>query len=612
MSNKTTGGRLLAEMLQREGVDHLFGIIDGTYLQFFASGHDLGMRIITPRHEATALHAAGAYARMTGRLGVAMASNGPGVANALSGVAVEQGEGNRVLLITSSRRPQIAYPDRGGAYQCFDQCGVIAPMSKWSQTVKSADRLVEMMHKALRACFSDRPGVVHLDVPETIMNGKVDRPDSLAEPSQYRVLRPQEPAAADIQRTMELLAQAKAPALHVGSGAIHAQAYAEVQELAELLHAPITTSWGGRSVVAETHPLVFPIIHIDAVNTVRQQADFLLCLGSDLGETDWWAKPPYWRDPSQQSFIQVDIDPEILGRNHRTDLPVLADLKRFLQLLIAAIKADAARCPVDAERKHTVQRWQAKRDAHRAELDTTLADRSTPMVTAHVADTCQRILPAEAIGVFDGGNTAVWGNFYTRFASPNSQLGTHHFGHLGAGLGQAIGAAVARPEAPVYCMIGDGAMGFHVQDIETAIRHELPIIFLVCCDRQWGMVKLTERIGLDPVRTMVKKALGTQDGEFDGLAEATRKPLRKLLSGALSADKTINADLQETDYAKLAASMGAWGARVNAPDQLDQALSDALASQRCAVIHVDVDAEKHLWAPGLMHFKDMHQEPAGR
>lgn len=608
MSNKTTGGQLLAEMLQREAVDHLFGIIDGTYLQFFSSCHELGMRIITPRHEATALHAAGAYARMTGRLGVAMASNGPGVANALSGVAVEQGEGNRVLLISSSRRPQIAFPDRGGAYQCFDQCGVIGAMSKWSQTVKSADRLVEMTHKALRAAFQGRPGVVHLDVPETIINGKMERPGSLAQAQEYRVTRPLQPALADIEDSVKLLLAARNPALHVGSGAIHAQAHAEVQELAELLHAPITTSWGGRSVVAETHPLVFPIVHIDAVNTVRQQADLMLCLGSDLGETDWWAKPPYWRKPEEQRFIQVDCDPEILGRNHRTDIAVQADVKQYLQALIVALK-DALPAGERSERVRSVQAWQDKRDAHRAELDEVLADRKAPMVTAHVADACNRLLPENAVGVFDGGNTAVWGNFYARLRSPNSQLGTHHFGHLGAGLGQAIGAAVACPDRPVFCMIGDGAMGFHVQDIETAIRHQLLVIFLVCCDRQWGMVKLTERIGLDPLRTMVKKAIGAKDGDFEGIAEATRKPLRKLLSNTLATDKTINADLQETDYEKLAASMGAWSARVSAPDELDTALKQAVASERCAVIHVDVDAEKHLWAPGLMYFKDMHQEP---
>ncbi len=322
MSSKVSGGRLLAEMLQAEGVDHLFGIIDGTYLQFFAGCHDLGMRLITPRHEATALHAAGAYARLTGRLGVAMASNGPGVANALSGVAVEQNEGNRVLLITSSRRPQIAYPDRGGAYQCFDQSGVIGAMSKWSQTVKSADRLQELMHKALRACFQGRPGVVHLDVPETLINGQMPAPARLLSPSEYRNTQALLPTNQAIARSVELLTGAQLPVLHVGSGALHAQASAEVAELAHRLQAPVTTSWGARGVIPEDDELVFPIMHIEAVNAVRNAADCILCLGSDLGETDWWGRPPYWRKPEEQAFIQVDIDADILGRNHRTDLAV--------------------------------------------------------------------------------------------------------------------------------------------------------------------------------------------------------------------------------------------------------------------------------------------------
>src|SRR5512143_3803333 len=159
----TTGGNVIARMLKEEGVEKIFGIIDGTYLRLLKGSVDLGIELITPRHETIAAHMAGAYARMTGKLGVCIASNGPGVANMLSGVAVENGEGNRVLLITSARRTGIIYPDRGGAYQCFNHVGVISAMSKWSQTVASFDRLPELMRQALRRCYSGRPGVVHLD-----------------------------------------------------------------------------------------------------------------------------------------------------------------------------------------------------------------------------------------------------------------------------------------------------------------------------------------------------------------------------------------------------------------------------------------------------------------
>ena len=155
------GGELLAAMLAAEGVSRVFGIIDGTYLGLYTAFEKYGIELISPRHESSAAHMAGAYARSSGKLGVCMASNGPGVANILPGVAVETGEGNRVLLLTSCRRTGIAYPERGGTFQYFDQVGVTAPMTKWSQTVHSPDRLPELARQAFSAAWQGRPGVVH-------------------------------------------------------------------------------------------------------------------------------------------------------------------------------------------------------------------------------------------------------------------------------------------------------------------------------------------------------------------------------------------------------------------------------------------------------------------
>src|SRR5690606_30201623 len=160
-----------ARMLAAEGVDTVFGIIDGTYFGLYSSLPGVGIDLVSPRHETSAMHMAGAWARLTGRLGVAIASNGPGVANALPGIAVENGEGNRVLLITSSRRTGIGSPDRGGTYQYFDQVGVTRAMTKWSGHVPTRDRIPEMLRRALRLSWRGRPGVVHLDVPEDVLNG---------------------------------------------------------------------------------------------------------------------------------------------------------------------------------------------------------------------------------------------------------------------------------------------------------------------------------------------------------------------------------------------------------------------------------------------------------
>lgn len=615
MSKMTSGGRIVAEMLANEGVDTIFGIVDGTYLQLFASCVDLGMRMVTPRHESTAAHMAGAYARLTGRIGVCMASNGPGVANILPGVAVENGEGNRVLLLTSCRRPEISYPNRGGAYQTFDQVGVIRHMAKWSETVKSPDRLPELLRAALRACYSGRPGVVHLDLPETLVNGKLD-PVQMVEPAAYRRTEPILPSKRQVEAAADLLLEADMPMIHAGSGVIHARAFEELAEVAERLHAPVTTSWAARGVLPETAELAFPMIHIETVNKVRNQADAVLCVGSDLGETDWWGKAPYWRKASEQKWVQVDIDESVLGRNHPVDIAVQADVKVFLRHLSAALQERSN--PKLGSRRRTVSKLTQARDTHRKQLDVALEDVSDPMVTAHVGVACREVFRDDAVFVFDGRSTAVWGNFYTQIRTPNSMLGTAHFGHLGAGLGQALGAAVARPNGQVCCIIGDGAMGFHPQELETAIRHELPAVFVVCSDRQWGMVKLSEQMGLDPVRTVANKVLGKDGGPMSlpiesktlkNAAQTMLGPIKNVVARGLNEARSINADLGEIHWDDLARSMGAHGERVSEPSELVPALKRCLASNKAAVVHVDVDPEKHLWAPGLKYFKAMHQEP---
>ena len=490
----TTGGATIARMLEREDVAAFFGIVDGTYTQLFAHLVERGLTMFSPRHESIAVHMAGAYARMTGRL-----------------------------------------------------------------------------------------GVVHLDVPEDLINGSASEP-MLPRPDQYRRSTALEPAGADVQRAAELLARARLPMIHAGSGVIHALAFGELAQLAERLHAPVTTSWGARGVFSERSPLAWPMVHVEACTQLRNAADLVLCVGSDVGETDWWGKPPYWAPPARQRWIQVDVDERVLGRNRPVELAVLADARCFLARLLDAVKQ--AGPPPEAQRAQVAALAEQKR-SDRAALDAALAKRAAPMLTAHVGAACRAAFPDDAIFVFDGGNTSVWGQFYTELRRPNTQLSTAHMGHLGAGVGQALGAAVAHPGRPVCCIIGDGAMAFQMQEIETAVRHGLAPVFVVCCDRQWGMVKINQKVALGPVKQGFARALGP---DHEG---------------------TINTDLGEIAWDRVAEAMGAHGERVAHPDQLGPALERCLASRRCAVLHVDVDRDAHLLAPGLLHFKAMHQEPVG-
>jgi acetolactate synthase-1/2/3 large subunit len=384
----------------------------------------------------------------------------------------------------------------------------------------------------------------------------------------------------------ELLAQAKLPFIHAGSGIIHAQAYAELAELAELLHAPVTTSWAARGVLSEDSPLAWPMIHIKACNSLRNQADVALVLGSELGETDWWGKPPYWAPWDQQKMIQVDIDQQVLGRIRPADLLVAADVKRFMRALIDRLADNKGGMPL-AARKEAVAKLAQEKEKDRAKLDEKLADTGSPLITAQVGAALGKVMDPDAVLVLDGGNAAVWGSFYSKLRTPGCLLGTHHHtGQLGAGTGMALGAAAARPGSQVFCITGDGAMGFHPQELETAVRHGLKVVFLVCCDLQWGMVKINQSFALHPVQTMLKKSL--------------------------EPGKTIGTELGPIAWDDLARSMGAFGARAKDPAGLREALEQAVDQPLPAVIQVEVDPVKHMWAPGLIHFKAMHQEPKGR
>jgi len=286
-------------------------------------------------------------------------------------------------------------------------------------------------------------------------------------------------------------------------------------------------------------------------------------------------------------MIQVDIDEENLGRTKAASLTVMADAKVFLKELIRRLQEMKSEMPLE-ERRKAVAKLAKSRDEDREKLDKKLAKHtSAPMLTGHVPMAAQRVFDDDAVTVFDGGNTSVWGNFYHQVRVPNTLLGTAaHMGHLGAGVGMALGAAAACPDKQVCCIIGDGAFGFQPQEIETAIRHDLKVIYMVVCDKQWGMVKMTQSIALKPIKMMIKKSL---------------RP-----------DETINSGLEEVRWDKVAEAMGGHGERVSLPEELEPAIKRCLAANRCSVIHVDVDSDKHLWAPGLMHFKTMHQEPKGK
>jgi acetolactate synthase-1/2/3 large subunit len=317
--------------------------------------------------------------------------------------------------------------------------------------------------------------------------------------------------------------------------------------------------------------------HLDLYTRLRTEADVVLVLGSRVGETDWWGKPPYWGRPAGQTTIQVDVDDATLGGTRPVDVAILADLGPFLARLRDDLMSQPPTPRADS--------WSTERTSDRAKLDKRLEKSTDAVNPAWVPIRAAQAFGEDTIWVFDGGNSTVWSHFFHETTRPNSLLTTFKFGMLGAGVAQALGAQVAAPDRRVVCLIGDGAMGFHPQEVETAVRNELPVVWVVFVDRQWGMVKMNQQFALKPLKTVVRKSL--------------------------SEDETINADFAEIRFDDLARSMGAHGVRVSTTDGLADALVEARDAGGPAVVHVDVDPVAHMWAPALRAFKDMHGEPGG-
>ncbi len=556
------GGGIVSRILAAEGIDTVFGIIDGSYFGLYSTLKPNGIRLITPRHESNAVHMAAAYARLTGNLGVCMASNGPGAANVLAGVALENAEENRILLITSTRREGISYPDRGGTFQYFPQVEATRPITKWRCNVTSHARIAEILQTALRKARIGRPGIIHVDIPENIMSTDYElNPAWFRPPSSYQTFDPMPPVPAQVEAAARLLEDARFPMIHSGSGVVHAQAHEELQTLASLLQAPVTTGWGARSAVDERLAPVIPVIYRDINDQIHKEADVALVLGSTLGETEGWGLPPRWAPADSQKMIQVDPDPDVPGRSRPVDLAVCGDIKAFLTALIKRLEHSKAINGVEGREKKLTAYRKACADM-RKKMDKQLETRNAPLHPAQVPAVCRELFDDDAILIVDGGRTCAWAHFFHEVRLPNTLLDASGMGYLGSGMARAIGAKAAFPDRQVYAIVGDGAMCLNQREIETSIRTELPVIFIVLCDNTLTPLRP------DPGSILTSRAESAPPHEPDTYRWNTRFDL-------------------------IAQAMGAMGERVSDRAGLRSAIKRAMDWGKCAVIHVDVDAAAH-------------------
>jgi acetolactate synthase-1/2/3 large subunit len=557
-----TGGELLLKCLQQEGVTVLFGILDGGFNPFLAKLDEYNIRFINTRHEAAAAHMAEAWARIRGEPAVVIGGIGPGAANMVSGVVTAFAEGSPLIVLSGQRRRSIIYPDRGGSFQNVDLLGLYRPVTRWCAGVRDWRRLPELIRGAFREATSSRPGPVYVEIPEDVLRATGDA-DSVPLWPAYRG-QPGGRLAGDpaaIQAAAELLATAERPVLHAGTGISWSGAWTEFLALGDYLSAALTTSLGARGVVPEDHPRYFHALNRNALAAARGEADVVLVVGGRIGELDGWGRPPTWGATGQQTVIQVDVDPTSIGLHRPVELGITGDARAVLKALLVEVQKCTAPRPEHAG----FETYRALTREWQQELDMTLQAELGAVHPGRMVRTVRDFFPRDAITVMDGGNTSLWTASYHPILAPRSYLYTAKFGHLGTGLPYAIGAKLAAPERLVCLISGDGALGFNLQELETARRYNLPITIVVACDRGWGMERSSQMFA-----------------QLPGLVECDLYPGARydLVAEALGCHSELVEDLSE----------------------LRPALERAAGCGKPALIQVMVEPMANLAPPGILVF----------
>ena len=559
-----TGGELLLRCLHAEGVRHINAITDGTYMMVIEAlerlGEELDMRLVVPRHEAAAAHACDAYTRVTGKPAVVMACAGPGAANLVAGIMCAQAEGSPVVAITTTRRSDISdsYVQQGGM-QVSHHLDVFRPAVKWNGKVDHWKRIPDMVRHAFRAAMAGRPGPTHILIPEDIISEKGDDSSvAIVEPARYRLTGRLPADPATVQRAAEMLVAADLVNIHCGNGSERADAGEQVRLLAEHLGVPVTHTIRARGIIPDDHPLCFHPTCMSRI-VANNQADVVLAVGTRLGELNMWGQPPMFGEPDKQRLIQIDTEPTHIGLNRPADIALIGDARVVMAQLYEAIKA-----LTDPRVQHAkIAEFRALEDQFRQELDDALADTAKrPMLTGQILKATNAFFSDDAIFVMDGGNTTLWDIHYHIARQPRSVIYSMNYGHLGTGLPYAIGAKLAAPARPVFCVTGDSAFGFNIQELETAVRNDLPVIVLVAVDGAYGMEKSAQQ-----------RQFGREAPWFGH----DHAPVR---------------------YDQVGTAMGCHGEYVEAVDQLQPALERSVASGKPAVIHVVVDPEANVDPPG--------------
>ena len=541
-----TGSQIVIECLKEQGVDTVFGYPGGAILNIYDElyRHQDEIRHILTSHEQGASHAADGYARSTGRVGVCMATSGPGATNLVTGIATAHMDSVPLVAITCNVGVPLLGKD---SFQEVDIAGVTMPITKYSFLVKDVKDLAGALRRAFKIAQTGRPGPVLIDIAKDVTANKTE-----FKPEVPKIIprSTEQVEAASVEKALKLMRKAKRPMIFVGGGAVISGAEKELLEFAKKLDAPVADSLMGKGAYPGTDDNYVGMLGMHGTKTADLsigEADVLVVLGSRFsdrvtGVTKNFAK--------KAKIIQVDVDPAEINKNVIVDVSVIGDVKSVLDIFNSRLE----------QLSHP--EWMEKVMERKRTLPLTYnKDRLTG---PYIIEKLYELTNGEAIISTEVGQHQMWAAQYYKYKQPRTLLTSGGLGTMGYGLGAAIGAQIANPDKQVINIAGDGCFRMNMNEIATAVRQKLPLIEVIINNHVLGMVRQWQTLFYEKHYS----ATVLDDG---------------------------------VDFVKLAEAMGATGYRATSQAEFVDILKKALASSTPVVIDCIIDSDDKVWpmvAPG--------------
>ena len=538
----------ILHLFEAEGINTLFGIPDPNFVHLFVEAEKRGWNVVAPHHELSVGFMAEAWSRMTGKPAVCIATLGPGIANAAGAMMCARVENSPVIFLGGQRARVTEQRVRRGRIQFIKQMGLFENSVKYSASIEYADQTDEIIRNALRVAQSGTPGPVYIEYPAHVIQQDLDVPAPLA-PEAYRLVKPGADANM-VAKAVELIKAAQNPILLVGHAVHTSRGGEQVKALAELMACPVIQTSGGTSFIKGLEDRTFPYGFSKAAIEAVVKSDLCVAIGTELGEPVHYGKWRHWAENNaNRKWVYIELDPTAIGVNRPVDVPLVGDLRTVVPQLTAALEGHP--------RKPSAQLrdWIEADKKRLADLAASAPNSDGPMHTARWVVEATQAFPENGIMVRDGGATVIFQWTYSQ-CKPNDVIWNQNFGHLGTGLPYAIGASVADgKKRPVLFLTSDSAFLFHIGELETAARLNLPLVTVVGVDNQWGL-----EVGV------YKRTFGHGNSTEPGVHWS----------------KNVRFD-------KIAEGLGCQGMFVEKAADLGPAIKKAFASGKPTVIHVPID-----------------------